>query len=108
MAENTGKFYIGTDTRVTIQGIKNELQQFLTGSDTITGVLSSVEDDAIVVGAESIPFTYVTDSDGDFFGYIPAEAELVAKKKYKLVLTVDHNSRQMTIVVTREAVYITA
>jgi hypothetical protein len=58
MAANTGYFYIGTDTRITITGLQDEDGNYLNGADTVVGTMED-NNDNVITGGQNIEFTYV-------------------------------------------------
>lgn len=105
MATSSGKFYIGTDTRITLAGVQNEDGAFLGEGATITATLVDSKG-ASVAGVNTITFEYQVGTDGNFVGYVPSTAAMKAKDKYSLRIVVAYDSRQMTVMVTRTAEYV--
>lgn len=106
MAANSGKFYIGTDTRITLVGLQNEEGVYLDGTATITAKMQDADGNVLVHG-DNIPFSHKAGSNGDFIAYLPYNLPMEPKVTYTLVISIlAGNGRRMQINVPRQAVYV--
>jgi hypothetical protein len=98
-------FYVGTDTQVTLQGLKDVLGAYVNDA-VVSGVLQNKQGMAIIGG--SVPFNYVAGTNGNYVGDLSASAAIVANTEYDLMITATRTNRTITLKVSRTAGYLTA
>ena len=101
MAKAPDGFYIGTDTQISIKGLKDVNGQYVNNA-TVVGVLQD-RTGKVVVGCENLSFSYVIDRNGEYVGVIPATSALKESTEYDLVITCTNSNRRMTITYRRSA-----
>jgi hypothetical protein len=94
---NENKFFVGCDTEVQLQGVRDLEDNLLDGTATITGRIANVKD---------IEFTY-DGSDGNFTGIVPRRVQISDGQNYTLVVKIVPDGGQtFTVGITREAAFI--
>lgn len=91
---NENKFFVGSDTEVQLQGVRNEDGDLLDGTATLTGRIANIK---------NIVFTY-DGSGGNFSGVVPRGVEIADGQEYTLLVKVKPASGPIfTIGIKREA-----
>ena len=98
-------FYVGTDTQVTLQGLKDALGAYVNDA-VVTGVLRTRQGQPVTGG--SVAFNYLLASNGNYVGDLSATALMTVNTEYDLIITATRASRQITLKVTRTAGYLVA
>ena len=103
MAEALEVWPINSDAKVLITGISDDQGNYINNA-TIVGVMKDANGIEIV-NADNIAFTLVPDSNGDYVGIVPHNADLLNGRKFTLEITITSGTIQCVILVTRIAKY---
>ena len=104
MSKAAEGFFVGTDTLVTIKGLKDAEGAWVNDADLV-GVMRNRQGQA-VAGCDQIPFFHTPNTNGDYEAILPASAPLKDRAEYDLVVTCNRGGRRMTLVIRRTAVYL--
>jgi hypothetical protein len=97
-----GTFFVGSDTKVYLENIKDDQGQFVNNA-TVVGTLKDTNGVA-VVGVGPISFAYVSGSDGTYLGVVPAAAQLVERHEYDLFAQISAGGKLAVYRMRRRAI----
>jgi hypothetical protein len=98
------RWVIDCDNNLTITGIKRSNGTYV-NSGTVVGVLKD-RDGNTVTGAETVTFSYTSNSDGVWTSNLPSTLTLVENKIYDLFVTIDDGSNDVVFIESRIAKYL--
>jgi hypothetical protein len=101
MAKVTGNFYIGSDTQVQINGLKDASGAFI--NDAL--LVGTLQDKKQNVVATDVTFTYLG-GNGNYVGSVPPNVVLKENVDYDLMIQATQGGRQMTLRIRRKAAYV--
>jgi hypothetical protein len=90
----SGNWFISTDNSVHLTGLADETGGFLNDA-TVTGVMKDRKG-RVVPGLETITFTYVPSSNGNYDGVVPANDLLKPNNEYDLFVVAVAGGRKFT------------
>jgi len=111
MAEVTGTFKIGSHNKITISGLQWKATGAYINNAQVTGTLKTHRDESVTGG--SVTFDYVEGSDGEYEGLLGPTANMQSGRTYRLYAVAitspgQANERQVTVLMERQAAYVTA
>jgi len=98
------QWWIDSDNAVQITGLKDVVTGSYINNATVTATMTDSSGSA-VSGVGTINFTYISGSDGNYAGEVPAAAELTDGQQYTLTVTAAGGGFQLVVKVTRRAAY---
>lgn len=95
-------WWLETDNVIVLPGVKDPVDETYVDDATITGQLQDADGNNV---GSVINFSYLSGTDGEYYGIIPDDVGLSDGETYTLVLTLERGTFKTTMRIVRRAAY---